>query len=522
AGLVGGGILVGSSDEDVIPNVTIRNSTITGNTAAGSSDDYPMGSYGGGVFVRNGRLTIVSSTIVRNNAALGGGVAMWGSEPAEVDEGEEPPPPPPPTSFISSSIIVDNDNDGEGTDVESVGMTDDDEMPLPFDPLIASAGYNIIGVLGATMPPLLPTDLPEGTNPQFMDVNEDGEYDLWDFGGSTDVFMPDIGSPAIDAGGPSFNSGSFEQRGRHYSRVFNYTGTPQPIMDIGATERQAVRFLVDELFDEPENEGQTAGVYRLIDPVLGVFQILGYDAPGDFTIREALGFARKNTDSSVIAFSQALRFREFENNPNAQVSPPTILLTLGPLVVSTPTVIEGPTNFILEIDASGNDPTPLVNDGLGSRVFHIFAPTQISNLTLMGGDINNALGGGAILAQADLTLRDMTVKENFIAGDGGAVAVRNGTLDISGTTFKNNIATINGGAVYVFAGTTNISNSTFSGNQANGRGGAIANNNGNLAIRYSTITLNTASTTRGSGLWTLNGAMANTTIHGTIISNNSI
>ncbi len=534
AGLFGGAILQGSDDEDVFPRVTITNSTITGNSASGSSDDFPMAPYGGGVFNRAGSLEIVSSTIVMNSVGPtghGGGVAVWGAEPPEVEEpmeGEPPPEdpePPDPTSLIRSSIVTDNWRiDDMVADIENVGMTDDDP-PEPFLPLVESDGFNLIGRYGADLAAQPATDLPLNTDPMFVDqdVDVDGNrvYFLADFGGSTDVFMPQSTSPVIDVGDPDVFS-TYEQRGRHFFRVFNYTGAQDPISDIGAVERQAVAFEVDELFDEPETEGQTAGVYRILDPVLGIIQILGYESPGDFTIREALAFARKNSDPSVISFSQVLRFREFEDDPNENVTPPTILLTLGPLTVAVETTIVGPTNFILEIDASGNDPTPNANDGLGTRVFQIQAPTTISDLTITGGDINNALGGGGLIAFADLTLIDMTFKDNYVAGSGGAVSVRGGTFNLSGTTFKNNIASVNGGGLYVNSGTAVVSNSTFSGNTASGRGGGIANENADLTIEYSTITLNTATTTRGSGVWTLNGANANTAIHGSIISGNSI
>ena len=51
--------------------------------------------------------------------------------------------------------------------------------------------------------------------------------------------------------------------------------------------------------------------------------------------------------------------------------PATILLTLGELAITDSLTINGPGANLLTIDASGNDPTPDVNDGLGSRIFNI-------------------------------------------------------------------------------------------------------------------------------------------------------
>ena len=51
--------------------------------------------------------------------------------------------------------------------------------------------------------------------------------------------------------------------------------------------------------------------------------------------------------------------------------PATILLTQGELAITDSLTINGPGANLLTIDASGNDPTPDVNNGDGSRVFNI-------------------------------------------------------------------------------------------------------------------------------------------------------
>jgi hypothetical protein len=539
---IGGGIMNGSDADDNFPTTLITNSTITGNSAVGIPGDDGYAPYGGGVFNRNGTLTITSSTIVGNDAigGAGAGVASWGNEPPEPMS-TDPPPAQTVFTFVGSSILYENlvlppvvnpPMPPVYDDIAVVGMTDDDPpMPLlpsvfgnEVDPMTGrrlpgTLGYNIIGKLGDQVM-LAMTDLPEGTDPELEALD--------DYGGSTDVFMLSVTSPALDAASPeiAFN---YEQRGRHFSRIYDYTGAG-PIADIGAVERQQGRFVVDELYDELETEGQSAGIYRIVDINTGMIDILTglegpYDSIGDFTIREALAFARKNGEPSVVEFLPELRNREFENDPNAQVTPATLTLTEGQLTLATDAVIIGPTSFILEIDASGNDLTPLSNDGIGTRVLQVNAGViaTISNLTFMGGDINNVQGGAGILSYGDLTLIDSTIKENYAAANGSGVAIRGGTFTVSGTTFNNNTATINGGALFADGNSTVfVANSTFSGNTASGRGGAIANGNSDLTIQSSTITLNTATTTRGSGIWTLNGAGATTTIGGSIISQNTV
>ena len=76
---------------------------------------------------------------------------------------------------------------------------------------------------------------------------------------------------------------------------------------------------------------------------------------------------------------------------------------------------------VLTVDASGNDLTPDVNDGKGSRIFSIAGPSVASNinvamsgLTLTGGDSAQA-GGGINGLFANLSLADSTITGNAAA-----------------------------------------------------------------------------------------------------------
>ncbi len=55
---------------------------------------------------------------------------------------------------------------------------------------------------------------------------------LQDNGGPTQTHLPNVGSPALDAGDNALTTNSFDQRGRGYSRIMNGK------VDIGAVERQ--------------------------------------------------------------------------------------------------------------------------------------------------------------------------------------------------------------------------------------------------------------------------------------------
>ena len=51
--------------------------------------------------------------------------------------------------------------------------------------------------------------------------------------------------------------------------------------------------------------------------------------------------------------------------------PATILLTQGQLEIRSTLTLNGPGANLLTIDASGSDPTPLVDNSDGSRVFRV-------------------------------------------------------------------------------------------------------------------------------------------------------
>src|SRR5262249_41564172 len=159
---------------------------------------------------------------------------------------------------------------------------------------------------------------PAGTDPGF----ETGMLEDW--GGVTPVIMISSTSPALDMGG---GRTGHEQRGRFFVSAFDYTGTGamMPPSDIGAVERQLGVFQVDELYDEPPSESQSAGIYQIVDINAGLINILPgnladpdaaaddpYTSLGDFTIREAINYARLNGEPSVITFYTGLATREFE------------------------------------------------------------------------------------------------------------------------------------------------------------------------------------------------------------------
>lgn len=542
----GGGIQNGEFEQtDNLPTTTIRNSTITGNTATGIPADDMLTGYGGGVLNFAGTVNIEQSTIYGNFASNdGGGSATQGFDPmVDDDSGMATVYAGLATTNIRSSIIVGNTSADGPSDVGSVGMTEGDEsaeppeLPMPFDPQINSEGYNLLGVLtfpsmtsnmDVTLPPggmgdvanVEPTDVfiddpfsdPLDPEPWFIDTFTGGPA----FGGVLPVFMPDVnksgGILAIDHGSPLVD-GEFDSRGFPFERI--YGGN----MDIGAAEVQIGNFEVNTLVDESD------GRYADVPTSVGFFPINQLNYVPDLSLREALELAELNDRSgllgvSTVGFSSILTNPDINPDPTLGTPAPTILLTMGEVPVSIPVIIAGPTLFDLEIDATGNDPTPGINNGDGSRVFNISNVVEVSNLILRGGDAQEY--GGGVITSGDVTLRNVTLLDNFTTGRGGAIAVQGGDLLIDSTTIQDNVSASSGGGIFISSGDVTVHNSTISGNTGTLHGGGIANADGDLLIRYSTITLNTAASTYGSGVASYRNASASTAIRSSIISGNTI
>lgn len=360
--------------------------------------------------------------------------------------------------------------------------------------------------------------------------------ELGDFGGATPVFYPNsfTGSPLIDAGDP-FAAGVIEQRGVHFTRVADGDLDGQARIDIGAVEVQNGQFIVDTLFDESDSQFTVAFGQDGIDEI--DVQLSSpeawYTSRGDFALREALDFSEKNPEFDFISFSDNLILLEDPTSSPA----PTILLkltsdidVLSAFAVTQSVSIAGPTGFELELDASGNDLTPTVNDADGTRIFMIddldssfLSSMSISGLTLLGGDVDGE--GGAILNREDLDLDRVSIKENFASFGGGGISTSDGELIVSSSALVGNTAAFEGGALKLDSSidVTNVSkatvrNSTVSGNQAS-RGSGIVNENGELLVEFSTISDNTGLI--GAGVANVNNPNTFTQFRSSIVAGNN-
>jgi hypothetical protein len=444
-------------------NVTITSSTITGNVAR-----TPLGlsggvSYGGGVAVGNGTHVFAHSTISNNRAS---GMDSFGGGIFAFGSGH---------STTLDHTIVANSTGEFGRDVQSSipvtlrnSLIEHDSDSLPF----IDGGGNILAA-----------------DPRLGN-------ELIYYGGPTPTLGMRPDSPAIDQGNPLAIAGAagvpqFDQRGAPWDRVADGDGSSSSIIDIGAVEYQTLpelHLIVDNLIDE--NDGN----YSV----------------GDLSLREAIGLSNGSVGFDLISFDETLSRR-------------AIVLTRGQLRILDDLTIDATAGGML-IDAAGNDPTPDLNQGDGSRVFQIevdlrnnqeVKSVELLGLHLQGGDV---LGnGGAISSDENLQLIRTTIDGNFATQYGGGVDMSNSNamLTVIESTLSHNVAsgdsgnfipigfsTRGGGAIRLDGSHGEIISSTISGNRtlgANSDGGGVAAFSASLAIRHSTISGNSAAGPSASG-----------------------
>ncbi len=146
----------------------------------------------------------------------------------------------------------------------------------------------------------------------------------------------------------------------------------------------------------------------------------------------------------------------------------TILLTSGQLSIADSVTIQGPGAAVLSV--SGNS---------ASRVFYLYNPSSLIDVTISGLTIDSgvaAFGGGIVDFGENLTLDDVTVRNNTATVGGGGLAIT-GTdmaLKVQNSRITGNTASSSGGAVYVAtAASVSFDNSTIANNTAGNRGGGV-------------------------------------------------
>ena len=438
----GGGI----ENADTV-TLTIINSTLSGNKAG----------LGGGVFI-SGTVTIINSTFSSNMASEGGGIYNSGSG----------------TLTITNSTFSGNAAPVEGGASFNLGTMQianttlsDNSSPLGggfFNMGTLQIGNTILnaGASGANITNNGGTVTSHGYNLSNDDgagfLNGPGDQintnpllgPLQDNGGHTFTHELLNGSPAIDAGDPSFTPPPFnDQRGSGFNRVRNGR------IDIGSFEVQ-------------------------FGPTPTVIIVTNTNDNGPGSLRQALAVANDGDTIDASGISGV------------------ITLTSGELLVAKSVTINGPSADLLAID--GNAASRVFEIGSGETV-------MIFNLTIRNGR-DDVSGGGILNGDgATSTITNCTVSGNLaggIQGQGGGI-FNAGTLTIANSTVSGNTAGSAGGVLgdgggICNRGTLTIVNNTISGNMAIskvGSGGGLFND-GTLAIVNSTISGNMAS--KGGGI----------------------
>jgi parallel beta-helix repeat protein len=401
---------------------------------------------GGGGIADRGSMTIVQSTISNNSVTTqqSAGIAKSGG------------------GIFGSNISLDHSIVAGNLR----GMVPDDlagNTSMQYSLLGSQDGAHITD-LGGNLVGTSATPI----DPQFGELAANGGPTM------TRTLLP--GSPAINAGDLNAVAGEdgvpvFDQRGEPYGRIVGGR------IDIGAFEYQTptdLNLLVDTLVDESD----------------------GDYSPGDLSLREAIQLANASQYDGVV---DTIRF-----DPALTAGgPATILLTQGELKITDSLTIDGPGSELLTIDAGGNDATPGVADGRGSRILHIedgnslaYQTVELTGLTLRRADSSNI-----IFSSEHLAIRRCAITDNAVSGGSPAVYAFRSDLTIIESEITGNSGT--GIWVACNRGHLRIVDSVITDNL--GSGSVVQNGNGSATLNGVTIR-NNVSTGFSAGL--LSGAIA--------------
>lgn len=202
-------------------------------------------------------------------------------------------------------------------------------------------------------------------------------------------------------------------------------------------------------------------------------------------------------------------------------TPQTIDLTGGHMTTNSISIIGPGSNLLTVRSVIGQGPT--------SRIFNFNGSINLSGMTITGGNVNGAGGGGIAIGGGTATLNDVVVTGNVASGGvtafSGGITMSGGVLILNNCTVSNNTVSSpfedTGGGIRVFGGELQMNNTTVSGNRStlgNFNGGGIYLH-GPGTISNSTITDNeTVGTQRASGLY--NAGFSDIVMNNTIVGGN--
>ncbi len=212
----------------------------------------------------------------------------------------------------------------------------------------------------------------------------------------------------------------------------------------------------------------------------------------------------------------------------------TISVTQNISLTASTTAIDNATSGV-ELLVEGGSHTVDAQGVLDAWAFFVQADTTVTirEITVTGGNTTGPSNSGAVISvlRGMLTLIDSTLTGNQ-GSFGGALSNATGTVTIENSTLSNNNASGGflplGGAIFnagsdvggtTIVGTVHVINSTISGNQTAGRGGGIYNSpDGVLNVTNSTISDNQA-TMGGGGI--VNSTDSTITLNNAIVANST-
>lgn len=235
-----------------------------------------------------------------------------------------------------------------------------------------------------------------------------------------------------------------------------------------------------------------------------------------------LRLVTNTSDDAAISGSLPHRLAEAALDPDIEriVFRPQSFPGSGPHVISVGATLNLTTDVMVIglKDDTGAPAVVLQAAGPNFQLFDVAAGAQVELRDLVLRDAQTASDGGAVMNRGDLTLRNVTVRDNT-AGFGGGIYNNTGAiLTLHGSSITDNSAANQGGGV-ANLGTTAMYGSQVTENSSVGNGGGILNMNAaaSLVLTGSEVSANTSGG-QGGGIHSVAGSIE---LVGSLVAGNS-
>jgi predicted outer membrane repeat protein len=159
--------------------------------------------------------------------------------------------------------------------------------------------------------------------------------------------------------------------------------------------------------------------------------------------------------------------------------------------IQKPVTIQGP-GAAIEINGNGFASVFTFDDADPNSITATVRDLTIRNAFRLGN-------GGAVFNQNErVTFQRVLFENNQTASNGGAIASFGGSVTLDDCLFQDNTASINGGGLFIGLGSANITRTRFLRNTAFGDSGAVHFFDGSLLVSESSFGQNSASGLGGS------------------------